>query len=170
MHGPGSGPVAGCSTFSSDLSARRPAFSAYSTNYLIDAGHCVIMDVEPTPAHRTGKGREPQEHDQAGSTTIRYSRIGSSAIPLMEPHRCWPRWSTKRTSSHLCRFETKPSARTTASQSAIFNGMKIRRSIGAPPDARCVASGGPSKPPLTCHESRHYRLNDTGITRVIQEF
>jgi len=30
-----------------------PAFFAYSTNYLIDVEHGVIMDVEPTPAHRT---------------------------------------------------------------------------------------------------------------------
>ncbi|GFZ69434.1 hypothetical protein PSE10C_01760 [Pseudomonas amygdali pv. eriobotryae] len=28
-----------------------PAFFAYSTNYLIDVEHGVIMDVEPTPAH-----------------------------------------------------------------------------------------------------------------------
>lgn len=30
-----------------------PAFFAYSTNYLIDTEHGVIMDVEATPAHRT---------------------------------------------------------------------------------------------------------------------
>lgn len=29
-----------------------PAFYAYSTNYLIDTKHGVIVDVEPTPAHR----------------------------------------------------------------------------------------------------------------------
>jgi hypothetical protein len=32
-----------------------PAFFAYSTNYLIDTKHGVIMDVEPTPAHRTAE-------------------------------------------------------------------------------------------------------------------
>jgi hypothetical protein len=32
-----------------------PAFYAYSTNYLIDTEHGVIMDVEPTPAHRTAE-------------------------------------------------------------------------------------------------------------------
>lgn len=31
------------------------AFYAYSTNYLIDAKHGVIMDVESTPAHRTAE-------------------------------------------------------------------------------------------------------------------
>ena len=30
-----------------------PTFYAYSTNYLIDTEHGVIVDVEPTPAHRT---------------------------------------------------------------------------------------------------------------------
>ena len=32
-----------------------PAFFAYSTNYLIDVAHGVIMDVEATPAHRTAE-------------------------------------------------------------------------------------------------------------------
>ncbi|KFE54199.1 hypothetical protein IV01_16995, partial [Pseudomonas syringae] len=32
-----------------------PALFAYSTNYLIDVEHGVIMDVEPTPAHRTAE-------------------------------------------------------------------------------------------------------------------
>lgn len=32
-----------------------PAFFAYSTNYLIDVAHGVILDVEPTPAHRTAE-------------------------------------------------------------------------------------------------------------------
>jgi hypothetical protein len=32
-----------------------PAFFAYSTNYLIDTQHGVILDVEATPAHRTAE-------------------------------------------------------------------------------------------------------------------
>ena len=32
-----------------------PAFFAYSTNYLIDTEHGVIVDVEPSPAHRTAE-------------------------------------------------------------------------------------------------------------------
>jgi len=32
-----------------------PAFYAYSTNYLIDTAHAVILDVEATPAHRTAE-------------------------------------------------------------------------------------------------------------------
>lgn len=33
----------------------RPAFYAYSTNYLIDIEHNIIVDVEPTPAYRTAE-------------------------------------------------------------------------------------------------------------------
>src|SRR5512134_1501233 len=32
-----------------------PAFYAYSTNYLVDTEHGVILDVEATPAHRTAE-------------------------------------------------------------------------------------------------------------------
>src|SRR4029453_15717805 len=32
-----------------------PAFYAYSTNYLVDAEHGVILDVQATPAHRTAE-------------------------------------------------------------------------------------------------------------------
>ena len=32
-----------------------PAYYAYSTDYLIDIEHGVIVDVEPTPAHRTAE-------------------------------------------------------------------------------------------------------------------
>ena len=32
-----------------------PAFFAYSTNYLIDTEHGVILDADATPAHRTAK-------------------------------------------------------------------------------------------------------------------
>ena len=36
-----------------------PAFFAYSTNYLIDTAHGVILDVEATPANRTADERAP---------------------------------------------------------------------------------------------------------------
>lgn len=38
-----------------------PAFYAYSTNYLIDIEHNVIVDVEPTPAHRTAEVESTRE-------------------------------------------------------------------------------------------------------------
>jgi transposase len=37
-----------------------PAFFAYSTNYLIDTAHGVILDVEATPAHRTAEVESTQ--------------------------------------------------------------------------------------------------------------
>ncbi len=129
-----------------------PAFFAYSTNYLINVEHCVIMDVEPTSAHRTAEVESTktmiervEEHFDIKQDRL----IGDTAYgtaPML------PGWSTKKTSSHMYRFGTKPSARTTASQSAIFNGTKRRKNIVAPPDTRCVASGGPSR--TSAHMSR----------------
>jgi len=37
-----------------------PAYFAYSTNYLIDTEHGVIMDVEATPTHRTAEVDSPR--------------------------------------------------------------------------------------------------------------
>jgi hypothetical protein len=130
-----------------------PAFFAYSTNYLIDVDHGVIMDVEPTPAHRTAEVESTKTMIERVEEHFDIKpRIGSSAIPLMEPHRCWPGWWTKKTSSHMCRYGTKPSVRTTASRSAIFNGMKMCRNILPPRGMPCVASGGPSR--TSAHMSR----------------
>jgi hypothetical protein len=77
--------------------------------------------------------------------------------------RIRPGWWTKKISSHMCRFETKLNARTTASLLAIFNGMKRRRSIAAPPDTPCAVSGVPSR--TSAHMSQKH---DTIIFRSRQ--
>jgi transposase len=46
-----------------------PAFFAYSTNYLIDVAHGVILDVEATPAHRTA---------EVESTKLMIERVGAN--------------------------------------------------------------------------------------------
>lgn len=64
------------------------AFFAYSTNYLIDTEHGVIVDVEPTPAHRTAEvesARTMIERVKSGSTS---SRHASSVIPHTAPRQC----------------------------------------------------------------------------------
>jgi len=43
------------------------------------------------------------------------------AIPLTVPLRCWPGWWSKKTSSRMCRYGTKPSARTTVFSSNDFH-------------------------------------------------
>ena len=42
-----------------DVRSGGPAFFAYSTNYLVDVRLGVIVDVEATSAHRTGKLTRP---------------------------------------------------------------------------------------------------------------
>jgi len=53
-----------------------PAFFAYSTNYLIDVAHGVILDVEATPAHRTA---------EVDSTKLMIERV--EAIHDLTPER-----------------------------------------------------------------------------------
>jgi hypothetical protein len=136
-----------------DSSSRGPAFFAYSTNYLIDVEHGVIMDVEPTSAHRTAEVESTktmiervEEHFDIKPDRL----IGDTACGTA-PMLAWI-VDEKKISSHMCRFGTKLNARTTASRSAIFNEIKIRRSIAAPPDTPYVASGGPSR--TSAHMSR----------------
>lgn len=43
------------SSSSLERNSRGPTLYAYSTNYLIDTEHSVIMDVKPTRSHRTAK-------------------------------------------------------------------------------------------------------------------
>ncbi|ABA74798.1 putative transposase, truncated [Pseudomonas fluorescens Pf0-1] len=118
-----------------------PAFYAYSTNYLIDTEHGVIMDVEPTPAHRTA---------EVESTT--------SATPLTVPRRCLPGWWRKNTSGHMCRCGTKLSARTTAFRVTISTGMKRPRNIAAQPATYYAANGEPSERAFARHQSQHHHL------------
>ena len=55
-----------------------PAFYAYSTNYLIDTEHGVIMDVEPTPAHVARCSFPPPSRP----ASVRYhKRCRQSAVP-----------------------------------------------------------------------------------------
>jgi transposase len=50
---------------------RGPAFYAYSTNYLIDLDHAVIMDVEASTARAPGRGDRVQAHDRTGAGPVR---------------------------------------------------------------------------------------------------
>ena len=50
---------------------RGPAFFAYSTNYLIDVNHAVIVDVEATTAIRQAEVLRGQAHDRAHEGALR---------------------------------------------------------------------------------------------------
>jgi transposase len=65
-----------------------PAFYAYSTNYLIDIAHNIIVDVEPTPAHRSLEvestkvmlDRVEQKHDLKPARLIGDTAYGTAPM------------------------------------------------------------------------------------------
>ena len=90
-------------------------YFAYSTNYLFDTEHGVIMDVEATPAHRAASIRSTRamvESVEAQFDLTPERLIGDTAYGTA---LCWPGWSKKRTSSRTFRCGARPSARTTTS-------------------------------------------------------
>ncbi len=137
-----------------------PAFFAYSTNYLIDVEHGVIMDVEPTPAHRTAEVESTKTMIERVEEQfdIKPDRLIGDTAYVTAPMLAW--MVNEKTSSRMCRFGTKPSVRTRASRSVIFNGMKKRRNIVAPRGTPCAASGGPSRTSDHMSRSRHHHLSN----------
>jgi transposase len=80
-----------------------PAFFAYSTNYLIDTAHGVILDVEATPAHRTAEERVEALLDLTPERLIGDMAYGSAPMLAwmvdekgIEPHV--PVWDKTRRS------------------------------------------------------------------------
>jgi transposase len=72
-----------------------PAFYAYSTNYLIDTEHGVIVDVEATPAHRTVEvestktmiDRVEERFDLKPERLIGDTAYGTAAMQCMDGRR-----------------------------------------------------------------------------------
>ena len=66
-----------------------PAFFAYSTNYLIDVAHGVIVDVEATPAHRTSEVPVGELPLLAGKSLMefRLQTWGKQSMPSPTPTR-----------------------------------------------------------------------------------
>ncbi|AZF53169.1 Transposase [Pseudomonas sp. R4-34-07] len=91
-----------------------PAFYAYSTNFLIDTKHGVIMDVEPTPAHRTAEVESTKTTiDRVEAQfDIKPERLTGDASYGTAPMRAW--MVEEKTSNRMCRYGTRLSARTTA--------------------------------------------------------
>lgn len=128
-----------------------PAFYAYSTNYLIDTEHGVIMDVEPTPAHRTAEVESTKtmiERVEAQFDIKPERLIGDTAYGTA-PMLAW--MVEEKTSSRMCRCGTKPSARTTVFRATISTGMKRLRNTAARPATHCAANGEPSR--MSVHTS-----------------
>ncbi len=69
-----------------------PAFFVCSKKYLIDVEHGVIMDIEPTTAHRTA------EVESTKTMIDRVEDLFDSKLDLLigenayGQNRCWPEW------------------------------------------------------------------------------
>ena len=66
-----------------------PAFFAYSTNYLIDTDHAVIVDVEATRSIRQAEVGPCARCWIASKISLIWTPNASSRIPLTGPVRCW---------------------------------------------------------------------------------
>lgn len=86
------------------------AFFAYSTNYLIDLDHAVIMDVEATTAVRQAQVTAQRRMMSGCRTGLTSGRHVSRPIPLMAMRRTWPGWSTSAASNRIFRCSTNPPA------------------------------------------------------------
>ena len=128
------------------------AFFAYSTNYLIDVEHGVIMDVEPTPAHRTAEVESTKTMIERveGQFDIKPDRLIGDTAYGTAPMLAWM-VDEKDIEPHVPVWD-KTELRTRASRSVIYNGVKKRRDIVAPRGTPCAASGGPSR--TSAHMSR----------------
>lgn len=118
-----------------------PAFFAYSTNYLIDVEHGVIMDVEPTPAHRTAEVESTKTMIDRVEELFDIKPDRLIGTPLTAQHRCWPGWWKRKISSRMYLCGIKQSARTTVFRSATSTGIKTLRSTAALLVRHYVASG-----------------------------
>jgi len=139
------------------------AFFAYSTNYLIDTSHGVILDVEATPANRT---------EEVASTKVMVDRVearfdltpsGSSVTRLTGPRSCSAGWSTRKASNRMCRSGTRPNVRTTPSPAMTSRGMKQPMSTAVRKDMHYGSTGVYSR--TRVHMSRRLTPSSIGQAR-----
>ena len=116
-----------------------PAFYAYSTNYLIDTEHGVIMNVEPTPAHRTAEVESTKmmiDRVEAQFDIKTERLIGDTAYGTA-PMLAW--MVEEKISNRTCWCGIKTSVRTTVSRATISTGIKKLRNTAARPVTYCAA-------------------------------
>ncbi len=121
-----------------------PAFYAYSTNYLVDVEHGVIVDVEATPANRAVEVESTKTMIDRVADRFDLAPERLIGDPLTVPRRCWPGWSRTRTSSPTYPFGRGTSAMTALSPEMSFSGMRRPTSTAVLKGTPCAASGGNS--------------------------
>ena len=87
-----------------------PAFFAYSTNYLIDTDHAVIMDVEASRAIRPGEVGAARKMIERTEQRFGITPDSLAADTAYGRPGTWPGWSMKRASIPTSRCSTNPPA------------------------------------------------------------
>jgi transposase len=121
------------------------AFFAYSTNYLIDLKHAVIMDVEATTSIRqaevTAQRRMLERtRERFGVWLQRLAADTGAACPGLDPGappRTSPGWSTSAASSRTSRCSTSRAGPTAPSAARRSSTIGDVTSIAAPAASRC---------------------------------
>jgi len=108
--------------------SKGPAFFSYSTNYLIDTDHSVIVYVE-------------------GTRSIRQAEVGSVRIAPMDQDQCWD-GSLNATSNLTYQSWTRPAGQTAHGPAPTLNGTPRTTSISAR-RARLSSSSGATTPTPT---------------------
>lgn len=140
-----------------------PAFFAYSTNYLSDVGHGVIMDVEPTPAHRTAEvestktmiERVEEHFDIKPDRLIGDTAFGTAPMLAwmveekdIEPHvPVWDKTKRKNDNLSICNLQWNEEAR------------DVARRIAATPQYVCSRHERKKVEMLFAHLKRILRLD-----------
>ncbi len=117
---------------------------AYSTNYLIDTEHGVILDVEATPAHRTAEVDSTKtmvERVEARFDLTPERLIGDTAYGTA-PMLAW--MVEEKISTRMSQSGTRPSARTTASPVTTSTGIRRPMKTSAQAANRYTVCGAPS--------------------------
>ena len=110
---------------------------AYSTNYLIDLKHAVIVDVEATTAVRQAEVTAAKTMiDRTPSASASGQRGWRPTRATARP-RCWPGWSMSAGSSRTSRCSTNPSAPTAPSRATTSPTTRKATSISALPGSSC---------------------------------
>ena len=121
-----------------------PAFFAYSTNYLIDVEHGVIVDVEATPANRSHEVESTKRMIERVEATfaLKPERLIGDMAYGGAPMLAW--LVEDKHSSRTCPSGTRLSAPTARSRAATLSGTRPPMSIAALKGSRYEADGEPS--------------------------
>lgn len=121
------------------------AFFAYSTNYLIDTAHGIILDVEATPAHRTAEVDSTKvmiERIEA-RFDLKPERLIADTAYGTAPMLAW--MVDERASSRMFRSSTRQNAKMAPLSAMRSSGMRRPTNIAVRPVKRYGANGASTR-------------------------